>query len=127
MLTGGVSSSLSLSDSGFADMLENTPSVGTGNVAGCEEFAAFEEEDAEGLSGIDMIVFSCCCHGLNKRCDSAVESSIDSSNVSSRSTRCWFRVGDVERKEGGGEDVVILLLSLSLLLFSWCCSCCRVK
>ena len=32
--TGGVSSTLSLSDSGFADIFENTPSFATGSVAG---------------------------------------------------------------------------------------------
>ena len=33
--TGGVSSSLLLSDSGLADILANTPSLVTGKVAGC--------------------------------------------------------------------------------------------
>jgi hypothetical protein len=59
--TGGVSSSLLLSDSGLADILANTPSLVTGKVAGCWLlllwFGRRLEEDVRELSG--MASWSC--------------------------------------------------------------------
>lgn len=52
--TGGVSSSFLLSDSGLADIFENTPSVETGNMAGvvCEVVREVVEE--EGTSNLSV-------------------------------------------------------------------------